>query len=187
ICFKYHAACYLTHSAIEATRQLCQSNAFDPNDIEDIEVQVDQGHLRVCNILEPDTGLEAKFSLRLTVAMAICDEDSASISVFDDALTRDPDIVRFRDKVRVLPHTQPRPETVVQIRTRTGEEYEAAVNVAIPMRDLDAQWAKLESKFSTLSSPVIGEAATRRVVQACRSLEEVADIGDFSQQLRTVS
>ena len=183
ICFKYHAACYLTHSAIEATRTLCQSNRFDPNDIEAVEVLVDQGHLRVCNIQQPQTGLEAKFSLRMTTAMAICDYDTASIAIFDDDLTKDRDVVRFRDKVSVTAHQQSRPETVVKICTRDGQIHEAEVNVAIPMRDLDAQWDKLERKFFTLSVPVIGADRASAVLATCRSLETLRDVSELTTQL----
>jgi 2-methylcitrate dehydratase PrpD len=183
ICFKYHAACYLTHSAIEATRELCQANLFDPNDIDDIEVRVDKGHLKVCNIPEPSTGLEAKFSLRLTTAMAVNDYDTASIELFDDALTRDPDIIRFRDKVRVLPHEITRPETVVTITTADGDRHEAAINVGIPMRDLDAQWSKLERKFLTLATPVLGAERSAGVAATVRQLNDVADISELTEQL----
>ena len=43
-------------------------------------VQVDKGHFKVCNILEPQTGLEAKFSLRFTVAMTLAGVDTSSAS-----------------------------------------------------------------------------------------------------------
>jgi 2-methylcitrate dehydratase PrpD len=178
ICFKYHAACYLTHSAIEATRELASRNAFDPNAIEDIEVRVDAGHLRVCNIAEPRTGLEAKFSLRLTTAMALTGADTASITSFDDALTRDPQLVRFRDLVRVVPHETPSPDTLVRIRAG-GELFESACNVAIPSRDLEAQWDRLTSKFLKLTAPVLGSAQAERAVAACRALDDAADLSEL--------
>lgn len=183
ICFKYHAACYLTHSAIEATRSLSASNRFRPGDITAIDVYVDKGHLRVCNIPEPRTGLEAKFSLRLTTAMALTGVDTASIAIFDDALTRDPDLLRYRDLVSVHAHQAPRPETVVRIRTADGRTFEEAVNVAIPMRDLDTQWAKLEAKFRTLSAPVLGERRTRHVMALLRTLERLDDVTELTDQL----
>jgi 2-methylcitrate dehydratase PrpD len=184
ICFKYHAACYLTHSAIEATRQLSARNAFDPNDIVDVEIQVDKGHFRVCNIQEPETGLEAKFSLRLTTAMALAGADTASIAVFDDALPHDPAIVHFRDLIRVTAHGAPDPDTIVIIRTRDGAEHRAAFNVAIPMRDLDAQWEKLEGKFRTLAIPVLGEENADQIVRICRSLESAAQLTGLTAALR---
>lgn len=183
ICFKYHAACYLTHSAIEATREICQSNRFPPGEIEDIEIRVDRGHFKVCNIQEPRTGLEAKFSLRLTAAMAVSGYDTASIAIFDDALTAEPDIIRFRDKVRVLAHDETRPETVVTITTSDGRTHQAAVNVGIPLRDLDLQWEKLSAKFLTLATPVLGAAGAREVASACRSLEALDDVAVLSARL----
>jgi len=183
ICFKYHAACYLTHSAIEATRSLAASNRFRPGDITAIDVHVDKGHLRVCNIVEPRTGLEAKFSLRLTTAMALTGIDTASIALFDDALTRDPDLVRYRDLVTVHPHETPRPETVVSIRTADGQTFEEAVNVAIPMRDLDAQWAKLEAKFLTLTVPILGKDRANRTVALLRDLERLDDVTALAELL----
>ncbi len=175
ICFKYHAACYLTHSAIEATRELCERNAFAPADVTDIEVRVDPGHLKVCNIQNPSTGLEAKFSLRLTTAMALTATDTASISIFEDKLTQDPTLVHFRDLVRVVPFDARSQDTVVRI-SAGDRVFEASCNVAIPMRDLDAQWQKLESKFVTLAAPVIGAEAAARAVDACRGLDEAPDL-----------
>jgi len=176
ICFKYHAACYLTHSAIEATGSLVHSNRFDPNDIERIVVEVDKGHLRVCNIAEPDTGLQAKFSLRLTTAMALTGVDTSSIAVYDDELTRDPQLIEYRDKVQVRAHDGYNPDTIVTINTRSGEHFQAACNVAIPSRDLDAQWHKLACKFLTLATPVIGSANAESVVDFCRTLEDADTI-----------
>ncbi|MGE0625370.1 MAG: MmgE/PrpD family protein [Pseudomonadales bacterium] len=183
ICFKYHAACYLTHSAIEATRALATSNRFRPGDITGIDVHVDKGHLRVCNIPEPQTGLEAKFSLRLTTAMALTGLDTASITLFDDALTTDPELVRYRDLVTVHAHETSRSETVVSIRTADGRSFEEAVNVAIPMRDLDAQWAKLEAKFMTLTAPHLGADRARRTVELLRTLERLGDINELTDLL----
>lgn len=183
ICFKYHAACYLTHSAIEATRELTASNAFNPGEIAAIHVYVDKGHLRVCNIAEPKTGLEAKFSLRLTTAMAVNAVDTASIAIFDDALIRDDTLTRFRDLVTVHAHERPRPETVVRIETTAGERFEAAVNVAIPDRDLERQWQRLSAKFMTLATPVLGEASAACVVETCKGLESLDSVSKLAQQL----
>jgi 2-methylcitrate dehydratase PrpD len=184
ICFKYHAACYLTHSAIEATRALAASNRFNPQDITQIDIFVDKGHLRVCNIQEPKSGLEAKFSLRLTAAMALCDLDTAAIDLFDDPITRDERLVGFRDKVAVHAHEQSRPETVVRITTADGQTFEEAVNVAVPMRDLDQQWQKLTDKFLTLATPHLGDAGATRLASTCRNLESLSNAAELAAQMR---
>ena len=176
ICFKYHAACYLTHSSIEASRQLLAGNGFDLDDIAEVEIHVDPGHFKVCNIQEPATGLEAKFSLRFTAAMALAGLETASIEAFTDELTRDERLVALRDRVQVRAHAQPTPDSIVTIRTGSGAEYSRACNVAIPMTDLDAQWRKLEAKFKALVAPRLGENAATSLIDDCRRLDELDDL-----------
>lgn len=189
ILFKYHAACYLTHSAIEATAQLCQLNLFDPQQIKQVTVQVDPGHFRVCNIQAPTTGLEAKFSLRFTVAMTLAGVDTSSIDIFTDALTQDPQLVAFRDKVTVVAHGEDNAETIansdtlVTIETNDGEVFAQDFNVAVPMRDLQGQWAKLERKFRALVTPRLGQQQAAHIVDLCRRLEQVEDLSPLFSAL----
>src|ERR1700761_2511910 len=89
--FKYHAACYLTHDSIEAAHQLRAREGVTPEAIELVTVKVPAGHLGVCNIQAPATGLECKFSLRMTTALALCGEDTFQDGVFSDATARRPD------------------------------------------------------------------------------------------------
>jgi 2-methylcitrate dehydratase PrpD len=187
ICFKYHAACYLTHSSIEATNNLCASNAFDPHDIDSIEIRVNPGHFDVCNIAEPRTGLEAKFSLRFTAAMALAGVDTSSIEIFTDELTRDPGLVTFRDKVRVVAHEQSNPDSIVTISTRSGEQFSDAVNVAIPMRDLDAQWTKLERKFHAVADRVVGRSRADELAGCIKTLEQLDHLEEFFDLLRVAA
>src|SRR5215475_5886375 len=67
--FKYHAACYLTHAAIEAARNLKAEHAIAPEQVRSVRIRLDRGCAGVCNIADPRTGLEAKFSLRFTMAL----------------------------------------------------------------------------------------------------------------------
>ncbi len=185
ICFKYHAACYLTHSAIEATAKLCASNAFDPQQIRGITVNVDKGHLKVCNIQEPATGLEAKFSLRLTTAMALAGVDTSSIDLFTNALTQDPQLVKFRDLVTVVPHQDRNPDTIVTVDTTDGRTFSERYNVAIPMTDLEAQWSKLIHKFDALVTPRLGSERCRALIDLCRHMDELDDLTSLFEALST--
>lgn len=184
ICFKYHAACYLTHSSIEAVSNLCNGNLFAPGDIESVEIRVNAGHFDVCNIQEPGTGLEAKFSLRFTAAMAMAGLATSSISIFTDALTQQPELIALRNKVRVTAHTSPNPESIVTITLTTGETYSEAVNVAIPMTDLSAQWEKLERKFHTLVDSRLGADVADELINYCKTLDEHDDLSEFYSLLR---
>lgn len=179
ICFKYHAACYLTHSSIEAVSSLCNANLFAPGDIESVEIRVNAGHFDVCNIEKPATGLEAKFSLRFTAAMAMAGIDTSSISIFTDKLTQQPELIALADKVRVTAHTSPKPESVVTMTLLNGETHTEAVNVAIPMTDLNAQWEKLERKFHALVDSRLGSEVAHDLINYCKTLDEYDDLSEF--------
>jgi 2-methylcitrate dehydratase PrpD len=180
ICFKYHAACYLTHSAIEAVLQLKRAHNLVPEQVAAVEVMVNAGHFDVCNIQRPATGLEAKFSLRFTVAMALAGEDTASIRLFTDALTARADLAALRDRVTVVAHDRPRPETRVTVRTLAGDSHSAEVNVAVPATDLDAQWRRLLGKFHTLVAPRLGSARAEALEHGCRRLAELPDVRELA-------
>ena len=179
ICFKYHAACYLTHSAIEAALQVRRLHGLRPDDVAEVEIRVNRGHFDVCNIAAPATGLEAKFSLRFTAAMALAGEDTASIDLFTDALTARADLVALRDRVRVVAHEQPRPESVVCVVTRDGARYESEANVAIPATDLDAQWQRLAEKFHTLADPIVGPRRADEIEDGCRRFMELPAVAEL--------
>jgi 2-methylcitrate dehydratase PrpD len=57
--------------------------------------------LRVCDIPVPTTGLEAKFSYRLTSAMAIHGLDTGALDVFSAETCTRRDLVELRDRVDV--------------------------------------------------------------------------------------
>ena len=90
--FKYHAACYLTHAPIECAKEIRLKSNFPPERVKKILLRIDAGADKVCNIENPTTGLEAKFSLRQTVAMALTGVDTANLNSYNDAVTQEPRI-----------------------------------------------------------------------------------------------
>src|SRR5438067_8675889 len=97
--FKYHASCYLTHAAIDAALKLRNDNGFAPGDIDAIEVRASAGCQGVCDIAEPTTGLEGKFSLRATTAMALLGDDTSDPASFSDARMNDDSLRAMRDRI----------------------------------------------------------------------------------------
>ena len=82
--FKYHAACYMTHAPIECARRVRRDHAPSPDAIAAITLRLDAGCDRICNIPAPVDGLQSKFSLRQTVAMALAGVDTASLGAYSE-------------------------------------------------------------------------------------------------------
>ncbi len=178
--FKYHAACYLTHSAIEAGMSINDNHAFDPSKIKSVTVLVDPNSLRVCNILSPTTGLEIKFSLRHTVAFALCGVDTAGMDSYNDANANDSALVALREKIIIETSTE-RPQTAAKVIVEmdTGDCYEAEADVGIPRSDLQAQWNQLETKFHSLVDPILGESRANKIISQVSTLENMSNVAEL--------
>jgi 2-methylcitrate dehydratase PrpD len=167
--YKYHAACYLTHDAIEAATQLRVEERLTQA-IESVTVKVPAGHLGVCNIQAPATGLECKFSLRMTTALALAGEDTFEDALFSDATAARPDLVALRERVEIDP-TQQGTGSVVSVRLKDGRTLSRTGDVSQPLRDLAAQQEKLERKFRHLTFGLLGREAGEEAIEICRTLE----------------
>ena len=154
--FKYHAACYLTHSTIELSRDIAADASLTADDIKAVQLSVDPGHLKVCHILEPEDGLQTKFSLRHTAAFAIAGDDTAQIDTYSDANAVRPDLVALRRKVTVVENGGPFTMASAVIETTTGQRFEKQFDVGVPAVDLADQERRLRAKFDSLVQPHLG-------------------------------
>jgi 2-methylcitrate dehydratase PrpD len=167
--FKYHAACYLTHAAINAA--LALTDAVDAHEIARVEVHVAPDLLSVCNIAAPTTGLEGKFSLRATVAMALLGDDTTDAAGFTDARMADPDLVALRDRVTVVAEDgRAATQATVVVATHGGDRLEADDDTGRPADDLDRQWDRLSTKFRALAAPAVGPAGADTLHRAVAGL-----------------
>ena len=169
--FKYHAACYLTHGPIEAARKLHQTGVAQ-DQIETVRLRVDQATSRVCNIQSPRTGLEAKFSHRLTVAMALSGLDTSRLDSFSDAHANDPGLARLRDKVEI-DFQSGWSTTIAEIDLQLvdGRTLHARHDAGIPAADVAEQRRRLEQKFMALAEPVLGANRAASLVAAIGGLD----------------
>ena len=175
--FKYHAACYLTHSSIEAVRCLIRRHRFTAADVRRLRTRVNAGHRRVCDIPEPATGLQVKFSIRHCIAMALSGDDTGAMEIYSDELARRPDLVALRRKVEVEDKIhESRHAAEIVIDLADGRSLVEYVDVGVPADDLDAQEARLVAKFARLAEPVIGRDRAAQTVDQVMALDDANDV-----------
>lgn len=187
--FKYHAACYGTHAPIEAVSRLARQHELTLADIESIELDVEPGAQRMCDIRTPRTGLEAKFSLRLNAALAIAGEDTSAPTTYSDATAQRADLAAVRDRVsvRFMPVGWPYMLAEARLRTRDGRELTTRYDSGVPDADLPRQRQKLERKFMALATPVAGAMQAQAILRAIAELERLEDIGTLMSMLQQPS
>jgi 2-methylcitrate dehydratase PrpD len=178
--FKYHAACYLTHAPIETARKLRDQHGVTPDSVRKIVLRVDQVTDRVCNIPKPTTGLEAKFSLRLTTAMALNGIDTGRLDTYTDENTADPVLVGLRDKIEI-DFQQGWPNTLAEldIHLADGRVVTARHDAGIPAPDVAEQGRRLEEKCGTLAEPVIGANRVRSLIGAVAELDNAPNVREL--------
>ncbi|HZT65736.1 MAG TPA: MmgE/PrpD family protein [Acidimicrobiales bacterium] len=182
--FKYHAACFQTHSAIEGLRRLRDQAGFGPDDVESVVIHAEPLQMGMCAIPEPSTGLEVKFSLRHTAAFVLAGVDTAAIGSYRDENAREPSLVGLRQKVEVVDDRTSGRATPIEVRLRGGEVLTAAHDVFVPEADLALQGKRLEEKFLSLAEPIIGASAAGRLVGAVSELAHLGDVRELMAETR---
>jgi len=181
--FKYHAACYLTHAPIECGRKIRAEHRVEPAAIRDVVLRVDAGASKVCHILAPRTGLEAKFSLRLTSALALSGVDTASLETYREAVANDPAITALRDRVSV--DFQPGwPHAAAEMRVTTGDGrvLEARHDAGAPEADVAAQGKRIAAKFHSLAAPVVGPRGAEDLARAVAGLDSQGSLAEIARR-----
>ena len=175
--FKYHAACYMTHAAIECARKLRDQHGVAADQVERIDVRLDESCDRICNIPAPVTGLEAKFSLRLTTAMGLAGVDTSRLATYSEEVAADPVLIGLRDKVSLDFRTGiPSTYTEIDLVMRDGSKLSTRHDAGIPATDVAEQGRRLEAKFTALVEPVLGAEKAARLIGDIARLEHLSEI-----------
>ncbi|GGC69957.1 MmgE/PrpD family protein [Chelatococcus reniformis] len=181
--FKYHASCYQTHAAIEALRAIKDAHGLQPADVAGIVLMHDAGADTVCNIHEPRSGLEAKFSLRILAAFALAGIDTARAENFSEENVTAPELVALRERVEVrFTPDWPITRSEAAVLLKDGRTLTAAHDSGIPDADLARQEARLSAKFMSLVEPRLGRDRAARLAElalkvgSLQSLDEMMSL-----------
>jgi 2-methylcitrate dehydratase PrpD len=180
--FKYHAACYFTHAPIECAGRLREQHSLTPERITRITLRLDSSCDRVCNIAVPVDGLQSKFSLRQTVAMALVGVDTASLRAYSVERAHDPVLIGLRERVSFdWQDSWPQTLSELDLDLVDGRRLTARHDAGIPAADLVEQGSRLAAKFDALVEPVLGASRTRELRQMVAGLDDLGDWGDLAR------
>jgi 2-methylcitrate dehydratase PrpD len=97
---KKYPACYCTHRALDAMLQLLARRPLRSEEIGKITVSLSDTHALILRNHEPQTGLEAKFSIEFAMAAAVIAR-RAGLSEYNDGFVRRPEVQALMRKVSV--------------------------------------------------------------------------------------
>lgn len=169
ISHKFHACCHGTHAMLEALATL----AADAGTVRAVEVATHPRWLSVCNISNPTTGLEAKFSYRLTAAMALGGIDTGAMASFTNSVCTDPVIAMLRNKVLVVADDS-LPETAARVTVHASSSHEVYHDLQTPL-SLEIRTAKLRAKAAAL----LGQGPAAALWDITAGRPDIAGLADM--------
>jgi 2-methylcitrate dehydratase PrpD len=173
--YKPFACGIVIHPSIDACAQL-REQGVRPEQVERIELKVHSLVLELTGKKEPADGLQAKFSVYHGCAAGLTFGRAAE-EEFSDEIVQRADMVALRRKViATVDDSIDEASVDVTAVLTDGRRVHVFVEHAIgslknPMTD-----ALLEGKFHGLSDPILGEAQTTQLIDACWMLGEAADV-----------
>jgi 2-methylcitrate dehydratase PrpD len=175
--FKAHAACQLTHSTIENMLELKNTQGVTPANVEAIEVQVPPTFLTVCNIQEPKTGLESKFSLRAVTAMALLGDDTHDIAAYNAERANSPELIKLRDRVHVVGSDKLSGGiAIANVQLNDGRKLSVTNDCYKPLRNLAKQREVVSQKFMRLVSPASGRDRADKLLRQILDIDTLPSV-----------
>jgi 2-methylcitrate dehydratase PrpD len=177
---KPYACGVVQHPAIDAVIAIRSQGGVDPTRIEAIALRVNPLVISVTGVETPDTGLQSKFSIYHSAAVAWID-GAARIPQYMDERAGDPAVVALRQKIKVTTDPSLRSDQAEAVATVAGVRHRTFVEHAGGTADNPMSDAEIEAKFLANAEPVIGPDRARRVRDLVQRLDRLADVRELSQ------
>ena len=176
VVFKRHASCFETHPEIDAILTLKEEYGLTADQVDSIHLNAFTIACDIAGKPTPQTGLEGKVSLAFCVALALGDGNTGEPS-FKDEKVRDPRLIALRDKVRIEPDSSLSPSRAkIKITAKDGRVLEKFMDTLELSKDREKIKKDLTQKFRDLSTPLLGQEKTEKLISAIPHLEEIPDL-----------
>ena len=176
--FKHHAACFFTHASLNATSALCDEYGIVANDVRQIRVRLPRIQLESCNIPDPQTGAQLKFSITHVIAMVLAGLDTGEPNIYTAETATRSDLVSIRNKVWLEPEEWDQSAYVaeVSVALSNGQTVRKFFDAGLPANDVELQWQQLQRKFQRLAEPIIGSGSAERIISLLTELDELENL-----------
>jgi aconitate decarboxylase len=184
--FKKHPSNYFTHRPIDAALALREEHGIRPADIATVEVVFPR--FDYVNRPQPETGLDGKFSVQYTTAIALLDGE-ITVDSFDNTRRFAPDVVALLPKVvlRVddnIPKDFDRMHVVTTVRLTDGRQFVKRVDKLTGWIGSPLTREQRMKKFHSCAKRVLTPQHADTVAALVENLEQQSCIDSLMSLLR---
>lgn len=188
--YKLYPCCYSTHSPVEAALNLVREHgAFDGQGIARVDSWTATERLAHTDRPDPQTGLEAKFSVQYCVARALLD-GRVSLRHFENNAWREPAIQNLLPRVHAAPLADGqfpsglRFAAEVRVEMKDGRAFASRVDKPLGRTAANPIPPQLlRAKFEDCASLVLPVPQVVKVAQALDNFEAVKSMREFTRLL----
>jgi 2-methylcitrate dehydratase PrpD len=180
---KKYPMCFCTHRALDGMLDLVSEHKLIAEQIESITASTSERNTKVLRNHNPQTGLEAKFSMEFAMSACVV-AGKAGLNELTDSFVQTPAIQSLMKKVTVIADEREMPDQpgyapydLVTVRLNDGKIIESRQVVAVRGGpDLPLSREQLWSKFEDCAYMGGAQNFSRSLFDALMSLEDVASV-----------
>jgi 2-methylcitrate dehydratase PrpD len=185
--YKPFACGIVIHPAIDGCIQLRNEHGLTADAIASIHLKVHPLVLELTGKRTPQVGLEGKFSVFHSAAVAIIDGRAGENQYSDEAVL-DATTIRLRDSVDATVDPGMAADAVfITVTLKDGGTLTKFVEHAIGSKDRPMTNDDLAVKFSDLVTPVLGAERTAELLQACWTMQDAPDLARIASLSRPLA
>lgn len=179
--YKPFACGIVIHPAIDAAIQLRNENKLTPDQIERVDLLVHPLVIELTGKKTPQIGLEGKFSVYHSVAIALID-GAAGEKQYSDAKVRDPKTIALRDRVTATIDPAIKAAQVdMTITLKDGRKLHRFIEHAIGSVEVPMTDAQLEAKFADLADGILSKAQIRTLMDTCWKVDQLTSADQIAK------
>lgn len=177
---KRYPVCGSAHRAIDGLLNLREIHGFTADEVTEIHVYAPSSHLANLMYNQPETVLEAKFSLEYGLATALLDGDCGLDAFTDEAVAR-PSLRTLYERIYRHPVDLPESAFPTKVVVSLGDGRSLETEVAMPQGSksdpfpLSVYWRK----FATCTDGLLSDAQSAHIRSALDELPDLLDIGNL--------
>lgn len=178
--YKPFACGIVIHPAIDAALQIRRGSHVAPEDVRSIVVKANPLVLQLTGKQNPQNGLEGKFSIYHSVAVALVRGYAGPAEYTTEAVTN-PEVVAVRRSVVVQTDPSIRSdESILTLTTTRGDTFRKHVEHAIGSQERPLSNSDLDEKFRNLARGVMPSAQSEKLLSLAWNIVSSRDVAELS-------
>ncbi len=186
VAIKQYPCCGSTHPAIDAMIEIARLHRIEPDHVSQINVWIHPRRLEHTNRPDPQSALEAKFSVQYCVARALI-HGKVTLEHFEGNAFRDLDARQLAQRVHAFPYTNAQFDVAnhfggeVTVELVGGQTYSAKLQSALGRTSSNPlPQDRLKAKFENCAGRVLSPDRITILHQSIESLEQVRSTRELS-------